>query len=235
MGLFGPDAPKFLGNGAIYTQLREVITSAEERLLIVSPFIEPNDDFIRELESASMVRKVEVSVIFRRDKLREYSATRWLKSFEAAKISLGTVERLHSKLYVSERSALLGSMNFYGSSGENSFESGVLFDKGDKILAPIHDYLVDLKRHVEPVTATGPLAERTARAHRGVNPARRSVGFCIRCADEIPLNPKRPYCDEDYEKWARFKNENYEDKRCHSCGSAFGATMREPVCRKCAA
>ena len=44
-------------------------------------------------------------------------------------------------------------------------------------------------------------------------------GFCIRCGDTIPANAGRPYCYELLqESGIGYKNYDYEEKHCHTCG-----------------
>ena len=56
------------------------------------------------------------------------------------------------------------------------------------------------------------------------------LGFCLRCGAEIPCDPERPYCDSHYRSWARFKNESFEEKRCHTCGVDHVSSMAKPLC-----
>ena len=58
-------------------------------------------------------------------------------------------------------------------------------------------------------------------------------GFCIRCKATLPANPDRPYCKRCYATWKRYRDEELKEKYCHTCGSEYVATLREPVCRAC--
>ncbi len=232
MGLFGGGA-EFIADGAIYGKLRELIAEASEVLIIVSPYVEPTDDFVREIERA-VTRTGDVRLVFRRDRLATYRQEEWFDRFASAGVELGTVERLHSKLYVNERRALVTSMNFNRSSGENSFETGVVFDSGHKVVDGIEHYLADLEPHIEGVGRSSHAPRSAARSGRrtGVraNPAN---GHCLRCGESIPLNPKRPYCGPDYEKWAEFQNVDFPDRYCHGCGRSHSSTMAKPLCAAC--
>ncbi|MFL5355090.1 phospholipase D-like domain-containing protein [Archangium sp.] len=234
MGFFG-STPQLLTDGAIYAKVRELIVKAEEELTLVSPYIDPTGDFVRQLEIAALDREVEVRLIFRKDKLAEYRGTDWFRRLEAAGVALAVIERLHSKVYRNESMAIVTSMNFYSSSGENSFEVGVSFEDDHKLADQLKDYLTSLERHTEEVGTQGSKRKQGAQGSRkrGSERARAPVGHCIRCDGSIPYNPKRPYCAEDYEKWARYENEDYEDSHCHRCGSQHPATMRKPLCRDC--
>src|SRR5690606_25800665 len=60
------------------------------------------------------------------------------------------------------------------------------------------------------------------------------VGYCIRTGIKIPFNPQRPFCDKAYNSWARFQDENYQEKYCHYSGEeSFGETsFSRPILRK---
>lgn len=236
--------PEFLSDGAIYTRVREVIAGSKQRLTIVSPYVDPTGDFVRQMQAASTDRRVDVRLIFRRDKTQEYLKKEWLQALLDAKVRIGTVDRLHSKIYASEEEVIVASMNFYSSSGENSFESGISFEGGSDLAKDAKAYLEVLERHAEWITGTGAATAVTQKvaampaavaASTPVTKARRSKpeGFCIRCAKGIALNPERPYCSADFAAWSQYSNADYRDKVCHACGSDHPATMRKPVCRSC--
>jgi hypothetical protein len=60
-----------------------------------------------------------------------------------------------------------------------------------------------------------------------------ATGHCIRCGEELELNPSRPYCAEHYVVWARYSNPDYKDSFCHGCGDEYPATKNKPFCRDC--
>lgn len=59
-------------------------------------------------------------------------------------------------------------------------------------------------------------------------------GYCIRYGTPIPLNPKRPFCNEAYDSWSKFKNEEYPEKYCHFTGEASNGetSFAKPIMRK---
>ena len=46
-------------------------------------------------------------------------------------------------------------------------------------------------------------------------------------------NAAQPYCKRCYRSWSRYKNEDYEEKHCHTCGKEHQATMSKPLCLVC--
>jgi hypothetical protein len=49
----------------------------------------------------------------------------------------------------------------------------------------------------------------------------------------MEFDTKRPLCNACYPRWAKYKNADYEEKRCHSCGKEVKATFRRPLCAAC--
>lgn len=230
----------FIGDGAIYSKIRDMISESKELLALVSPYININDDFLREIESACL-RGVDVTIVFRRDMLSKYQTEDWLKKLNNAGAFIGHVDRLHSKIYFNESFGILTSMNLNKSSGENSFEAGILIDTNHALSEEIVKYMDDLERHIEPAEpAKKPRRrDRWSSRRKGTSsnprasPDTRTKGNCIRCKSEIPFNSKRPYCAEDYVSWSKFSNDDYADQHCHGCGISHPATMRKPLCPKC--
>ena len=58
-------------------------------------------------------------------------------------------------------------------------------------------------------------------------------GFCIRCGKQIELKPTSPYCIDCYEVWAKFRNENFQEKICHICGQDTKTSLIKPCCYSC--
>ena len=61
----------------------------------------------------------------------------------------------------------------------------------------------------------------------------RSRGHCIRCGDEIALNPDKPLCASCFKIWAKYEDADYAEEHCHHCGRNTATSVRKPLCRKC--
>lgn len=61
-----------------------------------------------------------------------------------------------------------------------------------------------------------------------------SFGYCIRTGVKIPFNPERPFCDKAYRSWAKYKDENYQEKYCHFSGEESNGetSFSKPILRK---
>ncbi len=76
-----------------------------------------------------------------------------------------------------------------------------------------------------PRSTTGSQAKATkAPAHKG---------HCIRCAKRMKYNTEKPLCPKCYKLWAKWSDENYEEKYCYACGLKHATSMRKPVCLPC--
>ena len=58
-------------------------------------------------------------------------------------------------------------------------------------------------------------------------------GYCIRCKTEIDYDPYKPLCDACYGTWAKYMNEQFEEKCWHSCGKGTATTYGQPECKSC--
>lgn len=164
-------------------------------------------------------------------------------------VKLRCVQDLHAKLYVSEQTAIITSLNLLDSSISNNIELGMEVEvqspEGQALLQFYKDDIepdlwqlkvTDEEAEAEPLPAgrNAPKKSPTSVAVSAKRAATSSPsGFCIRCHGSIPLNPDKPYCRTDYERWAEYENPNYKDKYCHRCGEEHPATLRKPLCSDC--
>jgi hypothetical protein len=67
-----------------------------------------------------------------------------------------------------------------------------------------------------------------------ISESKRQSGFCIRTGKPINFNPKMPFCDDAYQSWSNFKNEEYPEKYCHYSGEPSNGetTKARPILRK---
>ena len=149
--------------------------------------------------------------------------------------------------------ALITSMNLYEFSQQNNDEMGILVSAEDdpklyKAIKAEADHILRLSKNVRlNVTLVdgddGPVQggqdsvarteTKTEQGKTGRRNALPELGFCLRCGAEISFDQRRPYCGSDYRSWARFKNEEYEEKHCHACGEEHATSMAKPVSISC--
>ncbi len=236
---------EFLTTTGVSHHLEEVIKRANDRLIIVSPYLKLNRR-VRELLEERDRAKLDIRLVYGKRDLRPEEIN-WL---ESVSIRTSFRENLHAKCYMNEKQAILTSMNLYEFSQQNNDEMGVLvsIDKdpdlfGDirrevqRILEGSDEFRVTVAR-VQPAETVAPpaITRDTPRApQRKPEPAVGipNTAFCIRDKAVIPPNPGKPYCDRCFGSWNRYKNYEYEEKCCHICGNENSSTMAKPLCLSC--
>lgn len=119
---------KFLNTSATNYFLEELIKSARERLIIISPFLKLNAR-IKELLEDKDRMKIDVRIVYGKNELQPEEIN-WLKSLEFVRTSF--CQNLHAKCYVNEQAAIITSMNLYEFSQVNNNEMGVFFDRSQE-------------------------------------------------------------------------------------------------------
>jgi len=117
--------PKFLNTSATTYHLEELIKSASERLILISPFLRINER-IRELLEDKNRMKIDIRIIYGKNELQP-DEMNWLKSLDFVRISF--CKNLHAKCYLSESAAIITSMNLYEFSQVNNNEMGVFIQR----------------------------------------------------------------------------------------------------------
>ena len=247
---------KFLTTTGVSHELEELIKGAQERLVLISPFLRVNAR-IRDLLADKALRKFDTRIIYGKSEL-DAGERGWLSTVPSIRVSY--CERLHAKCYLSEQRALLTSMNLYEFSQVNNIEMGVLIDRqsDEALYDDIYQETLRIVRGSEegqtalpadtaqeqhqtlPAKRPRRRAGDTPRQRKRARPNKATVpdhappsGFCVRCRTALPANPDKPYCAAHYKSWKRYNNRDYTEKYCHLCGEPHGSTLRLPVCGAC--
>ncbi len=121
----------FLNTSKINFLLEELIQTAKEELILISPYLKFNDR-MRELLRDKGVQGLEISIVYGKQDLNANEA-KWLSSQQHIKANF--CKNLHAKCYLNENHCIITSMNLYDFSQVNNNEMGVTFTKTqDKIL-----------------------------------------------------------------------------------------------------
>ena len=116
---------EFLTTTGISFRLEEIIKTANERLVIISPFIRINPRIKDLLEDRDRLR-IDIRVVYGKNELRP-EENNWLESMTSIRTSFCK----NAKCYLNEKEALLTSMNLYEFSQSNNDEMGILVSKKD--------------------------------------------------------------------------------------------------------
>ena len=231
---------EFLTTTGVSYRLEEIIKSAKERLVIISPFLRVNER-IKELLEDKDRMKIDVRIIYGKNELPP-AENNWLESMASIRTSF--CKNLHAKCYLNENEALLTSMNLYEFSQVNNNEMGLIVSRETEpeLYNEINQESMRIVRVSEEVRVTVARVE-APRESPGVIETRKKKlqpslekptnGFCIRCKDALSANPKVPYCKRCYASWKRYENKTYPEKHCHTCGNEHAATLLKPLCFTC--
>ena len=118
---------KFLNTSATNYFLEEMIKEAQERLILISPFLKLNDRMRELLEDKNRL-KIDVRIIYGKSELPRKELD-WLSSL--AYIRTSFCKNLHAKCYMNEELCIVTSMNLYEFSQVNNNEMGVLFRRSE--------------------------------------------------------------------------------------------------------
>lgn len=231
---------KFFGTMGINHRLEELIKGAQERLILISPYLKLNARMKQLLEDKDRA-KININVIYGKNELQP-DEDKWLKSMKSIRTTF--CQHLHAKCYISETQALITSMNLYEFSQVNNEEMGIWVTRSDdpELYAEIHADALRLVRFSQDVPAA---PEKKASAAAVVAPeprrpptraanASNGDAYCIRCSKKtVRLNPARPLCGDCFQTWSVFENWDYTENACHACGRAHATSFRRPLCSDC--
>jgi len=221
---------KFLDTTGVSYHLQQLINNANEKLILISPYLKINERIRQSLEDKDRL-KIDIRIIYGKNELQP-EENNWLRSLQSIRSSF--CKNLHAKCYMNENEAIITSMNLYEFSQINNNEMGIYVSKNEdsKLYQDVYNEAMrlvrisdEIKISAEKITAE----EKTDDIHANSS----DKGFCIRCKTDIPANPSQPYCPDCYKIWNKFKNRNYKEVCCHFCGKENDSTMNKPVCLAC--
>lgn len=146
------DEIKFLNTSAANYYLEELIKGAQERIIIISPFLKFNDRIKELLEDKDRL-KIDIRIIYGKSSLAPKEEN-WLSSLQFIRTSF--CKNLHAKCYLSENCAIITSMNLYDFSQVNNNEMGLFIPKSSQaqMYSEIYEESQRLIRVSDEVTLT---------------------------------------------------------------------------------
>lgn len=236
----------FLNTSKAYAGIEDVIDKAENKVVLISPYIQIADQLFDRLKHRDR-QAIRTIVVCREQKLdaKEKSRLRQLKHLD-----LRFDEDLHAKCFYNEKTMVITSLNLLDYSRQNNREMGILLslDKdSDTFREALReaDFIVESAKKDNSmrsiVTEIAKEAKSVIYSSLSEEPTRtrtqsraKSSGHCIRCGVNIPRDPATPYCPDCYNVWKKFKDPDYQEKFCHMCGTSNkSASMNKPVCIAC--
>lgn len=220
---------KFLDTTGISDHLQKIINNANEKLILISPYLKINNRIKQCLEDKDKF-KIDIRLIYGKSELQP-TENNWLKSLRSIRTSF--CKDLHAKCYLNEKEAIVTSMNLYDFSQVNNYEMGISIEKDidTELYDDIYKEVTRLIRISEEIKIT--VSTVPATPEKTLKPNPNTVGYCIRCHGEIKLNPMVPYCKTCYSIWKKYEDDEYEEKYCHICGKSNKSTLAKPSCYDC--
>ena len=115
----------FLNTSATNYYLEELIKSASDRLILISPFLKLNDRIKELLEDKDRL-KIDVRIVYGKSELQPEEIN-WLKELSFLRTSF--CKNLHAKCYMNEKSCIISSLNLYEFSQVNNNEMGIFISR----------------------------------------------------------------------------------------------------------
>ena len=227
---------EFLTTTSISAELEKLIKSAREEITLISPYLKVNprlQGFIRDAD----MRRVRLTVIYGKRDMQD-TEREWINGL-ATPPETWFVPNLHAKCYLNENAAIITSMNLYEFSQQNNDEMGIYVSgtQDPSLYKEIKEEALRLRRTATPGQDT-PTETRSSAAPNQPTAAipdkqDSPLGHCIRCQAPLALDPEKPYCAQHFRVWARYGDENYEEKFCHRCGKGHTTSKAKPLCLPC--
>ena len=139
---------KIIRDHQIPAEICDLIEGARKYVVMVTPYV---DLWTRLTDSIKVARKknVFIQLHYRTKNGKSEVKDKTLKELEGLGVKVNGIELLHSKLYLSDYSAIMTSMNLYQHSSEKSKEIGFWTNKGSLL----REYKTYIETHLtnEPI------------------------------------------------------------------------------------
>ena len=226
---------EFLTTQGTSYYIENIIKNAKNELILISPYLKLSKTLLERLKDAEK-RNIKIILVYGKDELNpdERSKLRQLNN-----LSLYFIENLHAKCFCNEESMVITSMNMYEFSEKNNREMGVLIRAKDdrdvfsKALEEIKS-IINASKQEDLRKSSGDSHPSKAKTKTdSQKPTIKNSGYCIKCRKPIPYDLDRPYCETHFKVWAKWKNFDYEESYCHTCGEPDPTTKAMPQCKSC--
>ncbi|HTO36658.1 MAG TPA: phospholipase D family protein, partial [Flavobacterium sp.] len=231
---------KFLDTTGVSYHLQQLINKANEKLVLISPYLKINDRIKQSLEDKNRL-KIDIRVVYGKNELQP-EENNWLKSMTSIRSSF--CKDLHAKCYLNENEAIITSMNLYEFSQVNNNEMGIYIEKSNDpdLYKDIYDEAQRLIRvsdeiivSVEKASTKEKQSEKTETKIKTEKKLdSRQTGFCIRTGVSIPFNVEKPLSYEAFKSWSKYSDPEYSEKFCHFSGEPSNGetSVSRPILKK---
>ncbi len=240
----------FLTTRGTTSEIERIINTAQNRLVLISPYVKVPDSLLQNLQAADQ-RGVRTKIVYGKKRQLDAGVEKKLGRLEHVQILF--LENLHAKCYFNEQSMVVTSLNLYDFSEQNNREMGVLITKQDdealfEEARREADMIIGLASYAtEAAPRRSPVRTQAGRQQKATDKKPKSIlaklgseiisgmigshrGYCIACKVAIDLDTDRPSCLKCY--WPLKRNQK-RAKYCHECGRVFKTALNMPRYRAC--
>jgi phosphatidylserine/phosphatidylglycerophosphate/cardiolipin synthase-like enzyme len=220
----------FLTTHATTAGIEELISRAQERIVLISPYLKWSRILFERLLEADR-RGVQVVFIYGK---KELAPEQRRRLDELTHLSLYFCENLHAKCYFNEKQLIISSLNLLEFSERNNREMSVRVlpaERAYKDAVIEANSIIEASRLERGDSVELVRSRSSAKAMAKVGIV--SDGFCIRCKKVVPADKERPFCYDCFLNWASWENWDYAEKYCHLCGAEVESSRRRPLCDRC--
>ncbi len=219
----------------------DLIEETKEHCYLVTPYLRPWPILERAFAKARELG-TKLTLIVRHEAKAEKAimAMNDVYGFEVI-----VLERLHTKLYLNEKTAVVSSMNLYDSSNENNYELALRIRIGSQVRQLrkeiIEQDLLALSPRLHLPGRFQAEVEARAKAVTTFREELKSRGFCVSCAEKIDfdqtgsiLSPRIVRCKPCWamEPWIEAEY-RWPIKFCHYCGEGLQSVLAQPYHHGC--
>jgi len=219
---------KFLDTTGVSYHLQQLINKANEKLVIISPYLKINERIKQSLEDKNRM-KIDIRIVYGKNELHP-DENNWLKSMTSIRSSF--CKDLHAKCYLNENEAILTSMNLYEFSQVNNNEMGIHVEKvtDTELYKDIYEEAQRLIRISDEIVISvekAPIKEKPPVSDK-------NTGFCIRTGIEIPFDVNKPMSYDAFKSWSKYGDPEYPEKYCHFSGEPSNGetSVSRPILKK---
>lgn len=227
---------KFINTRKAVAQIEDLIRNAEEKLILISPFLKLAKDFKELLTYRDSKEKI-THIVFGKQELNP-DEMKFLQGLRSVYLKYN--ENLHAKCYLNDSKMIITSLNLYEFSMANNKEMGVLIEKNDPVDAVLFE---DAMKEVDYIFKTSEKFEFGNLKEAKDNDKKKTKkddsvdskkGYCIRTGVEIPFNVEKPFCYEAYKEWSKDEDEENPEMYCHFSGelSPGETSYSKPILKK---
>jgi phosphatidylserine/phosphatidylglycerophosphate/cardiolipin synthase-like enzyme len=146
---------KFLNTRKLVSEIDDLIRTADQNLILISPYLKLSKDFKQLLTYRNSKDKI-TQVVFGKQELNP-NEMKFLQGLRF--VVLNYNQDLHAKCYLNDDKMIITSLNLYEFSMNNNKEMGVLIDKKDESDKKLYE---DALQEVEYIVATSERFEFTS-------------------------------------------------------------------------